>query len=60
MTKEWKNKYKGSRVKAICLLIIDHYKYVMLIDTNSKTLVNNPKYLLDWYLNKPTRTEPWL
>jgi len=60
MTKEWKVKYKGNKIKAICSLIIDHYKYVMLIHNGEKTLVNNPKYLWQFYSGTCNKIEAWL
>lgn len=62
MTKEWKAKYRGNKVNAICLLIIDHYKYVMLIRNNEKMLVNNPQYLLEYYLDEHVKykRKAWL
>lgn len=60
MTREWKMCYKGNKTRAICQLIIDHYKYVLLVDNGNKVITNNHKYLFNWYNNTLTRDESWI
>ena len=49
-TKEWIERYKTNPTKALCELVIDHYKYICVRDYPTITLVNNYRYLYRWLM----------
>lgn len=62
-TKEWKVKYLHNPEKALCELVIDHYKYIYIRDYPVIELVNNYKYLYYWLIGnkcKLSRETPLL
>lgn len=52
--------YQVNHEMAIWILIINHYKNVVLEDKWGKVRTNNPKYLRDWYHDYVTEEEIWL
>lgn len=62
-TKEWKKRYKTNPAKALCELVIDHYKFIYIRDYPIIELVNNYKYLYYWLIEnkyKQNREAPLL
>lgn len=62
-TKEWKKRYKTNPEKALCELVIDHYKCIYIRDYPIVELVNNHKYLYYWLIGneyKQNREAPLL
>lgn len=49
-TKEWKVKYLHNPEKALCELVINHYKYIYIRNYPIVELVNNYKYLYYWLI----------
>ena len=62
-TKEWKKRYNTNPEKALCELVIDHYKCIYIRDYPIVELVNNHKYLYYWLIEneyKQNREAPLL
>lgn len=61
MTKEWKKLYNRNSKKALCKLVIDHYKYIYIREYPVTELVSNYRYLYRWLISdKPSKEAPLL